>query len=307
LFDPRGQGPLFKSTYFEEKTMSAVLVKELRERTGLGMMECKKALSDAGGDVELAIDNLRKLSGLKAAKKEGRTAADGVVAVKVAADNSYAVAVEVNSETDFVARDTGFLAFVNTVVEKAFATKQTDVVALMSGELEAAREALVQKIGEKISVRRISLIQGGVVGGYLHLNNRIAVLVQLEGGNDEIAKDIAMHVAAVKPTVVSADQMPAELVEKEKEIIRAQPDMAGKPAEIVEKMIGGRINKFLKEASLVDQPFVKNQEQTVAQFAKAAGATVKSFVRLEVGEGIEKAVVDFAAEVAAQVAASSKS
>jgi elongation factor Ts len=307
LFDPRGQGPLFKSTYFEEKTMSAVLVKELRERTGLGMMECKKALSDAGGDVELAIDNLRKLSGLKAAKKEGRTAADGVVAVKVAADNSYAVAVEVNSETDFVARDTGFLAFVNTVVEKAFSTKQTDVAALMSGELEAAREALVQKIGEKISVRRISLIQGGVVGGYLHLNNRIAVLVQLEGGNDEIAKDIAMHVAAVKPTVVSADQMPAELVEKEKEIIRAQPDMAGKPAEIVEKMIGGRINKFLKEASLVDQPFVKNQEQTVAQFAKAAGATVKSFVRLEVGEGIEKAVVDFAAEVAAQVAASSKS
>ncbi len=286
--------------------MSAVLVKELRERTGLGMMECKKALADAGGDVELAIENLRKLSGLKAAKKEGRTAADGVVAVKVAPDNSYAVAIEVNSETDFVARDAGFLAFVNTVLEKAFATKQTDVAALMAGELESAREALVQKIGEKISVRRISLVQGGVVSGYLHLNNRIAVLVQLEGGNDETAKDIAMHVAAVNPTVVSADQMPAQLVEKEKEIIRAQPDMAGKPAEIVEKMIVGRINKFLKEASLVDQPFVKNQEQTVAQFAKAAGATVKSFVRLEVGEGIEKAVVDFAAEVAAQVAASNK-
>ncbi len=286
--------------------MSAVLVKELRERTGLGMMECKKALADAGGDVELAIENLRKLSGLKAAKKEGRTAADGVVAVKVAADNSYAVAIEVNSETDFVARDAGFLAFVNKVLEQAFAAKQTDVAALMVGDLEVAREALVQKIGEKISVRRVSLIQGGVVGGYLHLNNRIAVLVQLEGGNDETAKDIAMHVAAVNPTVVSADQMPAELVEKEKEIIRAQPDMAGKPAEIVEKMIGGRINKFLKEASLVDQAFVKNPEQTVAQFAKAAGATVKSFVRLEVGEGIEKAVVDFAAEVAAQVAASSK-
>lgn len=286
--------------------MSAVLVKELRERTGLGMLECKKALSDAGGDVELAIENLRKLSGLKAAKKEGRTAADGVVAVKVAADNSYAVAIEVNSETDFVARDAGFLTFVNAVLEKAFTAKQTDVAALMTGELENVREALVQKIGEKISVRRVSLIQGGVVGGYLHLNNRIAVLVQLEGGNDETAKDIAMHVAAVNPTVVSADQMPAELVEKEKEIIRAQPDMAGKPAEIVEKMIGGRINKFLKEASLTDQPFVKNPEQTVAQFAKAAGATVKSFVRLEVGEGIEKAVVDFAAEVAAQVAASNK-
>lgn len=286
--------------------MSAVLVKELRERTGLGMMECKKALADAGGDVELAIENLRKLSGLKAAKKEGRTAADGVVAVKVAPDNSYGVIVEVNSETDFVARDAGFLAFVNKVLEQAFASKQTDVAALMAGELEAAREALVQKIGEKISVRRISSVQGGVVGGYLHLNNRIAVLVQLEGGSEEVAKDVAMHVAAVNPTVVSSEQMPAEVVEKEKEIIRAQPDMAGKPAEIVEKMIVGRINKFLKEASLVDQPFVKNPEQTVAQYAKAAGATVKSFVRLEVGEGIEKEVVDFAAEVAAQVAASSK-
>lgn len=286
--------------------MSAVLVKELRDRTGLGMMECKKALADAGGDVELAIENLRKLSGLKAAKKEGRTAADGVVAVKVAADNSYGVIVEVNSETDFVARDAGFLAFVNTVVEKAFASKQTDVAALMSGELENAREALVQKIGEKISVRRIKLVEGGLVSGYLHLNSRIAVLVQLSGGNDEVAKDIAMHVAAVNPQVVSADQMPAEIVEKEKEIIRAQPDMAGKPSEIVEKMIIGRINKFLKESSLVDQPFVKNPEQTIAQYAKSAGATVKSFVRLEVGEGIEKAVVDFAAEVAAQVAASSK-
>lgn len=286
--------------------MSAVtpaLVKELRDRTGLGMMECKKALGEANGDIELAIENLRKVSGLKAAKKESRTAADGVVAVKVAADNSYGVAVEVNSETDFVARDAGFLAFVNSVVEKAFAGKQADVAAVMAGELEAAREALVQKIGEKISVRRISLVEGGVVGGYLHLNNRIAVLVQLEGGNDETAKDVAMHVAAVNPQVVSSDQMPADLVEKEKEIIRAQPDMAGKPVEIVEKMIVGRINKFLKEASLVDQPFVKNPEQTVAQFAKAAGATVKSFVRLEVGEGIEVAVVDFAAEVAAQVAA----
>lgn len=286
--------------------MSAVtpaLVKELRDRTGLGMMECKKALGDANGDIELAIENLRKVSGLKAAKKEGRTAADGVVAVKVAPDNSYAVAVEVNSETDFVARDAGFLAFVNTVVEKAFATKSADVAAVMAGELEAAREALVQKIGEKISVRRISLVQGGVIGGYVHLNNRIAVLVQLEGGTEELAKDIAMHVAAVNPAVVSSDQMPADLVEKEKEIIRAQPDMAGKPSEIVEKMMVGRINKFLKESSLIDQPFVKNPEVTVAQLAKGAGAAVKSFVRLEVGEGIEKAVVDFAAEVAAQVQA----
>lgn len=283
--------------------VTPTLVKELRDRTGLGMMECKKALGEADGDVELAIENLRKVSGLKAAKKEGRTAADGVVAVKVADDNSYAVAIEINSETDFVARDAGFLAFVNKVLDAAFAAKQTDVAALMAGELENAREALVQKIGEKISVRRIQLVEGGVVGGYLHLNSRIAVLVQLEGGNDEVAKDIAMHVAAVNPVVVSSDQMSPEVVEKEKEIIRAQPDMAGKPAEIVEKMIVGRIGKFLKESSLVDQPFVKNPEQTVAQYAKAAGATVKSFVRLEVGEGIEKEVVDFAAEVAAQVAA----
>ncbi|MGB3611094.1 MAG: translation elongation factor Ts [Cellvibrio sp.] len=284
--------------------VSATMVKELRDRTGLGMMECKKALNEANGDIELAIENLRKVSGLKAAKKADRTAADGVVAVKVADDNSYGVVVEVNSETDFVARDAGFLAFVDSLVAKAFATKQTDVAALMAGELENAREALVQKIGENIGVRRVALVDGGVVGGYVHLNNRIAVLVQLEGGNEELAKDIAMHVAAVNPAVVSSDQMPADLVEKEKDIIRAQPDMAGKPAEIVEKMMVGRINKFLKEASLIDQPFVKNPEVTVGKLAKDAGASVKSFVRLEVGEGIEKVVVDFAAEVAAQVQAS---
>lgn len=284
--------------------VSATMVKELRDRTGLGMMECKKALTEAGGDIELAIENLRKVSGLKAAKKADRTAADGVVAVKVADDNSYAVVIEVNSETDFVARDAGFLAFVGKVLDKAFAEKQTDVAALVAGELESAREALVQKIGENISVRRVELLEGGVVGGYLHMNNRIAVLTKLEGGNDELAKDIAMHVAAVNPTVVSSEQMPAEVVEKEKDIIRAQPDMAGKPAEIVEKMIVGRINKFLKESSLNDQPFVKNPEVTVGQLAKNGGATVTSFVRFEVGEGIEKVVVDFAAEVAAQVEAS---
>jgi len=284
--------------------VTPALVKELRDRTGLGMMECKKALNEAGGDIDLAIENLRKVSGLKAAKKADRTAADGVVALKVADDNSYAVVVEVNSETDFVARDAGFLAFVNTVVEKAFAEKSADVAAVMAGELESTREALVQKIGENITVRRIQLVEGGLIDGYVHLNSRIAVLVQLEGGNSDLAKDIAMHVAAVNPAVLSSDQMPAELVEKEKDIIRAQPDMAGKPAEIVEKMMVGRINKFLKESSLVDQPFVKNPEFTVAQLAKNAGATVKSFVRLEVGEGIEKVVVDFAAEVAAQVAAS---
>lgn len=284
--------------------VSASMVKELRERTGLGMMECKKALAEAGGEIELAIENLRKASGLKAAKKADRTAADGVVAVRVADDNSYAIVVEVNSETDFVARDEGFLGFVSTVTDKVFADKQTDVAALMAGDLEVAREALVQKIGENISVRRIELLEGGLVGAYVHSNNRIAVLTQLEGGNDELAKDVAMHVAAVNPQVVNSDEMPAEALEKEKDIIKAQPDMAGKPAEIVEKMMGGRIKKFLKENSLIEQPFVKNPELTVGQLAKQADAEVKRFIRFEVGEGIEVEEVDFASEVAAQVEAS---
>lgn len=286
--------------------ISASQVKELRDRTGLGMMECKKALSEADGDVELAIENLRKASGLKAAKKADRTAADGVVAMKVADDNSYAVVLEVNSETDFVARDSGFLAFVQSVVDKAFDSKQLDVKELMSGDLESAREALVQKIGENISVRRVILVEGGVVDGYVHSNNRIAAVTQLDGGNADLARDIAMHIAAVNPQVVKPEDMPAELVEKEKEIIKAQPDMEGKPAEIVEKMMGGRVKKFLKESSLLEQPFVKNPEITVGKLAQEAGASVTSFVRLEVGEGIEKETVDFADEVAAQVKASSK-
>jgi elongation factor Ts len=284
--------------------VSASMVKELRERTGLGMMECKKALSEAGGDIDLAIENLRKASGLKAAKKADRTAADGVVAVRVAEDNSYGVVVEVNSETDFVARDEGFLGFVSIVANKAFADKQTDVAALMSGDLENAREALVQKIGENISVRRIELVEGGTVGAYVHSNNRIAVLTQLEGGEGELAKDIAMHVAAVNPQVVSPDDMSEDVLNKEKEIIKAQPDMAGKPEEIVEKMMVGRVKKFLKENSLIEQPFVKNPELSVGQLAKEASATVKAFTRFEVGEGIEVEEVDFAAEVAAQVEAS---
>jgi len=281
--------------------ISAAMVKELRERTGLGMMECKKALKEAGGDIEKAIEDLRKASGMKAAKKASRTAADGVVAVKVADDNSYAVAVEVNSETDFVARDDGFLAFVDTVAVKAFETKATDVAALMEGDLEAAREALVQKIGENITVRRAFLVEGGVVAAYVHSNAKIAAIVELEGGNADVAKDIAMHVTAVNPQVVSKEDMPEEVVAKEKDIILAQPDMASKPAEIAEKMVVGRINKFLAENSLVEQAFVKNPEQKVGQVAKDAGATVKSFVRIEVGEGIEVEEVDFAAEVAAQL------
>ncbi|MCP4596026.1 translation elongation factor Ts [Neptuniibacter sp.] len=281
--------------------ISAALVKDLRDRTGLGMMECKKALQGADGDVEKAIEELRKASGMKAAKKAGRTAAEGVVVIKVADDSSYAVAVEVNSETDFAARDEGFLAFADVVLEKAFADKATDVEALMAGELTEKRDALVQKIGENIGVRRVFLVEGGVVGAYVHSNNKIAALVQLDGGNEETAKDIAMHVTAVNPQVVSKEDMPAEAVEKEKEIILAQPDMASKPAEIAEKMVVGRINKFLAENSLVEQAFVKNPEQKVGQVAKDAGATVTSFTRVEVGEGVEVEEVDFAAEVAAQL------
>ena len=279
--------------------ISASMVKELRERTSLGMLECKKALVEAEGDIELAIENLRKSSGMKAAKKAGRTAADGVVATKVAADNSYGMLIEVNSETDFVARDAGFLGFVDTVAEAAFAAKQTDVAALMTGELENKREALVQKIGENISVRRIELLEGPMVGAYVHSNNRIAVLVALSAGDNELAKDIAMHVAAVNPRVVKGDDMPEEVLLKEKEIILAQPDMAGKPAEIAEKMVGGRLKKFLAENSLVEQAFVKNPEVTVGKLAKDAGAEVTAFIRYEVGEGIEVEKLDFAAEVAA--------
>jgi elongation factor Ts len=278
---------------------SAKDVKELRDRTGLGMMECKKALAAVDGDIEKAIEDLRKASGMKAAKKASRTAADGVVAVKVADDNSYAVALEVNSETDFAARDEGFLAFVNTVLDKAVADKQTDVAALMDGELEVAREALVQKIGENISVRRVVQANDAVVGAYVHGNKRIGVLVGLNGGDAELAKEIAMHVAAVNPQFIKQDQVPAEVIEKEKEILTAQAAQSGKPAEIIEKMIGGRINKFLAEICLLDQPFVKDPDQTVGALAKKSGAEVVSMVRFEVGEGIEKEEVDFAAEVAA--------
>jgi elongation factor Ts len=283
--------------------MSAALVKELRERTGLGLLECKKALALCKGDIELAIEELRKSSGMKAAKKAGRTAADGVVAARVADDGSYAVIVEVNSETDFVARDASFLAFVDKVLDAAFTGRQTDVAALMSGELEAAREALVQKIGENIGVRRIELLSAdaGVVAAYVHGNNRIAVLVALSGGDSDLAKDVAMHVAAVNPQVVSPDDMPAEAIAKEREIYTAQAQDSGKPAEIVEKMIGGRIKKFLAENSLLEQAFVKNPDVTVGKLVAGAGAGVAGFVRFEVGEGIAVEKVDFAEEVAAQL------
>ena len=283
--------------------MSAALVKELRERTGLGLLECKKALAAAGGDIEVAIEELRKSSGMKAAKKAGRTAADGVVAIRVAEGGASAVIGEVNSETDFVARDENFLGFVNSVMDRAVEMKSDDVVAVAGGDIEDARQALVQKIGENISVRRIAVLEAanGVVGGYVHGNNRIAVLVQLEGGTEELAKDVAMHVAAVNPAVVSPSDMPEELLQKERDIYTAQAADSGKPPEIVAKMIEGRIGKYLKENSLTEQPFVKDPDTSVGKLVKAAGASVVGFTRFEVGEGIEVEKVDFAAEVAAQL------
>ena len=283
--------------------MSAALVKELRERTGLGLLECKKALTEAGGDIDAAIEALRKSSGMKAAKKAGRTAADGVVAIQTAADGSFGAMVEVNSETDFVARDENFMGFVNSVVGKAFGEQISDIETLAGGDTEDARQALVQKIGENISVRRVvnHRANDGVIGGYVHGNNRIAVLVALKGGSEALARDIAMHVAAVNPQVVSPADMPEEQVAKEREIYAAQAQDSGKPPEIVEKMIDGRIRKFLAENSLTEQAFVKDPDTTVGKLVAAAGAEVAGFTRFEVGEGIEVEKVDFAAEVAAQL------
>ena len=283
--------------------MSALLVKELRERTGLGLLECKKALAAANGDVEAAIEEMRKSSGMKAAKKAGRTAADGIVATRIAEDGSYGVVVEVNSETDFVARDDNFLGFVKQVVDKAYEGRIAEITELAGEGVESARQALVQKIGENISVRRSVVVEAndGVVGGYVHGNSRIAVLVALKGGDQDLARDIAMHVAAVNPQVVSPEHMSQDIIAKEREIYTAQAEDSGKPAEIVEKMIDGRIRKFLSENSLTEQAFVKDPDTTVGKLVKAAGAEIVSFTRFEVGEGIAVEKVDFAEEVAAQL------
>ncbi|WP_404413739.1 translation elongation factor Ts [Vreelandella aquamarina] len=282
--------------------ISASQVKELRERTGLGMMECKKALTEAGGDIDVAIENLRKNSGLKAAKKAGRTAAEGAVVTRVAEDGSYGVMVEINSETDFVARDDNFKDFADKIADAVFAAKSEDVAAVMDGELEVVREQLVQKIGENISVRRAAVInagEGNRVGEYVH-GGRIGVLTVMQGGNADAAKDISMHVAAINPAVARPEDMPQENLDNEKAIILAQPDMAGKPENIAEKMVQGRLKKYLAENSLTEQPFVKDPNQTVAEYAKASGGEVLSFIRFEVGEGIEKEEVDFAKEVMEQ-------
>ncbi len=284
--------------------ITAALVKELRERTGLGMMECKKALVAAEGDIEKAIDDMRAAGAIKAAKKAGNIAAEGSIAVKIAADGKAGMIIEVNSQTDFLALQDDFKGFVAASLDKAFADNLTDAAPLIEAQ-EEARLALVSKCGENVNIRRLTRVEGDVVGSYLH-GHRIGVLVVLKGGNAELAKDIAMHVAASNPAVLSPADVSEELVAKEKEIfLQLNADkIAGKPENIVENMVKGRINKFLAEASLVEQAFVKDPEIKVGDLAKKAGAEIVSFVRYEVGEGIEKAEVDFAAEVAAQVAAS---
>ena len=284
--------------------ISAALVKELRERTGLGMMECKKALAAVDGDVEKAIEELRKSGQAKAAKKAGRTAAEGILAVKVSDDNRYAVMIEVNSETDFVARDKNFIDFAQQALEIAFENRGISTEQLVK-DMENARQTLVQKIGENISIRRFMSVEGEVVNAYVHGNQRIAVLVALKGGTGELAKDVAMHVAAVNPEVINPDDMPADILEKETEIFRAQALESGKPVEIIEKMVTGRVKKFLAENSLTEQSFIKNPDITVGSLVKESGADIAEFMRYEVGEGIEKEVVDFAAEVHAQVSSTS--
>ena len=266
--------------------MSAALVKELRERTGLGLLECKKALGEAGGDVDAAIEALRKSSGMKAAKKAGRTAADGVVAIQTAADGSFGAMIEINSETDFVARDENFLTFVHSVLAKAFEQRISDVTMLAEGETEEARQALVQKIGENISVRRVATHEAdaGVIGGYVHGNNRIAVLVSLKAGSEELARDVAMHIAAVNPLCVRAEDVPEDVLAKESEIYSAQARESGKPEEIIEKMISGRLRKFIAEISLLEQPFVKDDSMTVAKFAESKGMSLKQYVHWEIGD-----------------------
>ncbi|MFL1525891.1 translation elongation factor Ts [Pseudomonas sp. O230] len=281
--------------------ITAALVKELRERTGEGMMDCKKALTKAGGDIEKAIDDMRASGAIKAAKKAGNVAAEGSIALKE--DGKTAVLLEVNSQTDFLALQDDFKAFVASSVEKAFADKLTDVAPLIEAQ-EAARLVLVGKVGENVNIRRLARVEGDVVGGYLH-GNKIGVAVVLKGGTVELAKDIAMHVAATNPEFLLPSEVSAEAVEREKGVFLTlnADKIAGKPENIVENMVKGRISKFLAEASLVEQAFVKNPEIKVGELAKKAGAEIVSFTYFKVGEGIEKPVDNFAEEVAAQLAA----
>lgn len=285
--------------------ITAAMVKELRERTGAGMMECKKALSEAGGDMDAAIEIMRKSGAAKAVKKAGRVAAEGKIAVSMA--DGKAAIVEVNCETDFVAKDDNFAEFVDQVAGTILKTQVADLDALNAAELndgksvEEVRQELVAKIGENVQIRRFAEmnVEGGAMASYLH-GTRIGVLVALKGGDEDLARDVAMHIAASRPVCINEDGVPQDMLDKEREIIRAQAEESGKPAEIVEKMIGGRIKKYLAEITLVGQPFVKDPDTTVGKLLSGAGAEVVDFVRYEVGEGIEKKQEDFAAEVMAQ-------
>ena len=286
-------------------SISASMVKELRERTGAGMMECKKALVEANGDLDAAAEILRKSGQAKADKKAGRVAADGrVVVVK---EGNRAIILEVNSETDFVAKDENFIAFAESVAAAAAAAGATDVagldgVTLADGNtVEAARTELITKVGENITVRRLaSLENDGPIGFYTH-GAKIGAIVGLDGGDDKLARDVAMHVAATNPTCIDEDGVPAEVLETERRILTEQAQDSGKPPEIIEKMIGGRIAKFLKEITLVGQPFVKDPDVTVGKLLSGKGASATAFLRYEVGEGIEKKEDNFVEEVMAQV------
>lgn len=287
--------------------ITAAQVKELRERTGAGMMECKKALVETGGDMDGAIEHLRKTGLAKADKKAGRTAAEGRIASKIAGDGSVGVLVEVNCETDFVAKDDNFVSFADTVAEKALAERPVDAEALGAlamgdGTVNDAVKALVAKLGENVKLRRLVYVEagGGRLGAYLH-GDRIGTLVALEGGDEALARDLAMHVAAQRPAYLGPDDVPGEVLDKEREILKAQAEDSGKPPEIVEKMIEGRLRKHLAEITLLGQPFVKDPDTTVEKLLKQAGASVTGFQRLEVGEGVEKKSENFAEEVMAQV------
>ena len=276
-------------------TVTAALVKELRERTAAGMMECKKALVEAEGDIELAIENMRKSGAAKAAKKAGNIAAEGTIIIKEEA--GVAVLLEVNCQTDFVAKDSGFLAFANEVAEVALAERLNDIVALQA-KFEDARIALVTKIGENISIRRVQLVEGVALASYRH-GEKIGVVIAGEG-DAETLKHIAMHVAASKPEYVNPSDVPVDVVEKEKAVQVEIAMNEGKPQEIAEKMVIGRMKKFTGEVSLTGQAFIMEPKKTVADILKEKGASVSNFVRLEVGEGIEKAAeMSFADEVAA--------
>ncbi len=286
-------------------SITAAMVKELREITGAGMMECKKALVETDGNIEQAIENMRKSGAAKAAKKSGRVAADGIVKVATSDDNKTAILVEVNCETDFVAKDENFLNFADMVVNAALANKAESVEAISALQvdgktIEEVRTELVAKIGENVQVRRAKVIESeGAVGSYLHGKN-IGVVVSATGASDDLIKDLAMHVAAANPDFVGEADVPQSVLEKEKEILIAQAADSGKPAEIIEKMVGGRIRKYLAEITLKGQNFVKDPDVTVEKLLNSNNADVVEFVRFEVGEGIEKKEDNFVEEVMAQ-------